>query len=142
MPPAKKPATRRAPTTPAEMSAATRRRVEQAAKRLEKSIDETQSALAALGQDLGSGGRTQYKHLEKAAKSMRRDAEKTNKQLRKDLEALAAAVTKPGAAKTSTTRKRSPARKTTASRTASTRRKTTASRKPAASGSRSARRTS
>src|ERR1700730_1710127 len=120
MPPAKKPARRPAARNPSEMSAATRRRVEQAAKRLEKSIEEKQGALTTLSQDLGKGGRTQYKHLERAAKAMRRDAEKTNRQLRKDLEALAATVTKPGAEKAATP-KRTTARKTTGTRTAPTR---------------------
>jgi hypothetical protein len=130
MPPVKKAAVRKA-ASPAEMSAATRRQLEQAAKRLEKSLDETQAALAALGQDVGQGGRVQYKHLEKAAKAMRRDAEKTNKQLRKDLEALAAAVTKPGAAKPAATRKPATARKATPARKPATRRTTASTRRTA-----------
>jgi hypothetical protein len=129
MPPVKKPAVRKA-ANPSEMSAATRRQLEQAAKRLEKSLEEAQAALSALGQDVGQGGRVQYKHLEKAAKAMRRDAEKTNKQLRKDLEALAAAVTKPGAAKPAA-RKPAAARKATAARKPAAARKATAARKPA-----------
>jgi predicted amino acid dehydrogenase len=74
-------------------SAATRRQLEQATKRLDKALDDAGAALQALGQDLGHGAQRAYKDLDKALKVLRRDAQKTNRALLKDLEKLAKAVT-------------------------------------------------
>src|ERR1700737_1378594 len=104
MPPVKTPAIRKAASR-TEMSAATRRQLERAAKRLEKSLEESQAALQALGQDLGHGGRAQYKLLGEAARDMRQEATKPHKQLMKDLEKLAAAVSTVAAKKPAATRK-------------------------------------
>jgi uncharacterized membrane protein YccC len=101
MPPAKKPAARAprrasdgaAPTTPA----VTRKQVEDATARFERSLEEASDALRALAQDLGKGAQLAYKDVAKALRALRRDAQKTNRTLLKDLEKLADAVT-PGKA--------------------------------------------
>jgi hypothetical protein len=98
MPPAKKPAARRASrtsTTTPSMTAATRSQLTRAAKRLEKSLDQANDALKALGQDVGHGGQRSYKDISTALSALRRDARKTNRALLNDLSKLRAAVT-PG----------------------------------------------
>jgi hypothetical protein len=96
MPPAKKAAARgasRGSSKAGYMTAATRLQLERAAKRLEKSLDEANDALKALGRDVGHGGHRSYKDLSTALTALRRDAKKTNRALIDDLRKLRAAVT-------------------------------------------------
>jgi hypothetical protein len=137
MPPAKKPAARRATRTaaaPSPTSPITRKEVEQAAARFDKALDEANDALLALGQDMSKGARSAYKEIAKALRSLRRDAQKTNRSLLKDLEKLRASVT-PGKAPSRSTSKgtaaKAPARtaaKTAAKAPARTATKTTATK--------------
>jgi hypothetical protein len=95
MPQAKKPATRRtsrASKAKPSMTAASRSQLKQAAKRLEKSLDQANDALKALGKDVGHGGHRSYKDISTALSALRRDARKTNRALLDDLGKLRAAV--------------------------------------------------
>jgi hypothetical protein len=106
---------------PAAMSASTRRQLERAVVRLEKSLSEAGDALQALGRDASTGARVAYRDLGKSLKVLQRDAQKTNRALVKDLEQLGAAVSpaKPPARTPRTakapTRAATPAAKTTRS---------------------------
>jgi hypothetical protein len=60
------------------MSASTRRQLERAVARLERSLSEAGDALQALGRDAGKGAQTTYKDLGKSLKVLQRDALKTN----------------------------------------------------------------
>jgi hypothetical protein len=96
MPPAKKPAARsasRGSSKAGSMTAATRLQLERAAKRLEKSLDQANDALKALGRDVGHGGHQSYKDISAALSVLRRDAQKTNRALIADLGKLRSAVT-------------------------------------------------
>lgn len=136
MPPAKKPAARRATRTaaaPSPTSPITRKEVEQAAARFDKALDEANDALLALGQDMGKGARSAYKEIAKALRSLRRDAQKTNRSLLKDLEKLRDSVT-PAKSSAHTAGKgttaKAPAR-AAAKRTATAGASRTAAKKPA-----------
>jgi hypothetical protein len=83
---------RRGARTQTEMSASTRRQLERAITRLERSLSEAGDALQALGLDAGTGVRVTYRDLGKSLKVLQRDALKTNRTLVKDLEQLRAAV--------------------------------------------------
>jgi hypothetical protein len=123
MPAARKPASRTT-TAPKRSTAA-----EPAAlKRLNKSLDDSQKALAALRKDLGKdvseGARDLYDDLGKFIKDARRDSGKLGTALRKDLEALQkrlAASGKPAARTRSTARRSTSAKRTTGGRTAAKR---------------------
>ena len=125
MPPPKKPASRRrgaARKRPAAKEPA-------AIKRLNKSLDGAQDALASLGKevskDLGAGGRDLYKNIQRFVKDARRDSGKLSRALGRDIEQLqkrlaSSSQTKPPS-RTGTRRKaagRSTAKRTT-SRSAS-----------------------
>jgi len=86
---------------------------ERTIKRFEKSLDEAQAAIRALGKDVGKGGRDLYRDIETLLKSAKRDAGKANRAALKDLGKLGAAVTpatarraRPTARKTSTKQSR------------------------------------
>jgi hypothetical protein len=111
MPPAKKTATRRraaARKSPARKEPA-------AVRRLNKSLDGAQEALAALrkdvSRDVSTGARGLYRDVEKFVKSARRDSRKLSTALQRDL-AQAQKRLASGA------RSRTPARKTTTRKTA------------------------
>jgi hypothetical protein len=113
-PVAKKPAARRsgsAPATTETISVATRRQVERAATRLEKSLEEAQEALKAIRKDLGKGADRAYKDLTDAVGTLRRDAQRTNKLVAKELDRLRSAVT-PARARTAAKPRASSARST------------------------------
>jgi phosphoenolpyruvate-protein kinase (PTS system EI component) len=96
MPPAKKPAARRAsrlPAVPTPTSPITRKEVEEAAARFDKALEEATHALQAIRDDLGKGAKSAYKDIANALKALRRDAQKTNKSLLKDIDKLRASVT-------------------------------------------------
>ena len=101
MPPVKKAAARGASrgsskagsSKAGSMTAATRLQLERAAKRLEKSLDQANDALKALGRDVGHGGHRSYKDISAALSTLRRDAQKTNRALIADLSKLRSAVT-------------------------------------------------
>ena len=122
MPAARKPASRT--TAPKRSTAA-----EPAAlKRLNKSLDDSQKALAALRKDLGKdvskGARDLCDDLGKFIKDARRHSGKLGTALRKDLEALQkrlAASGKPAASTRSTARRSTSAKRTTGGRTAAKR---------------------
>lgn len=103
------------PNASAGLTPATRRSLERAAKRLEKSLGEAGDALTALGKDASKGARLAYKDLAKTVKALQRQAVATNKLLAKDLEQLVAAVTpsRPTAKRT-TAAKRTSARSSSA----------------------------
>jgi hypothetical protein len=91
MPPAKKPAARRASRTSAKPSPTgpiTRKEVEEASARFEKALEEANQALAAMREDLGKGARGAYKEVAASLKTLRRDAQKTSRGLIKDMERL------------------------------------------------------
>jgi ABC-type transporter Mla subunit MlaD len=136
MPPAKKPASRKtaarkpaargtatASSTVENISAATRRQFENAAKRLEKALDDAQDALKSLRKDLGHGADRAYTDLSGGISNVRRDLQKTNRLLSKDLARLRTAVT-PSRAKTASKPRATSTRKRTASSTSRTRSKT------------------
>jgi len=148
MPPAKKPAARasaskratpaRKRATPAKrtassratsngggsMTAATRRQLEAAIKRLEKALDDASAALQSLAKD--HGGSRAYRDLGTTLKALQREAQKHNKALAKDLSKVGSSVasratraTTSARKATSSTRKSpSSARKTTTRRAA------------------------
>jgi hypothetical protein len=142
MPPAKKPATRRTTrstrTNSSSSSPISRRDVEKATAQFEKALEEASNALQSLGQDLGKGAVSAYKEVERALRTLRRDAQKTNKTLLKDLDKLMAAVPaavssragsrSSGSSSRRTTASKSGARKTSASKSKSTASKSTASK--------------
>ena len=144
MPPAKKPAARKSASkraTPAKrataakratptrrtatsngaagsMTAATRRQLETAVKRLEKALDDASSALQSLAKDAGHGGSRAYKELGTTLKALQREAQKHNKALAKDLGNVRASVATRATRATSTRKTTSSARKTTTRRAA------------------------
>ena len=103
------------------LTPATRRRLELAAKRLEKSLGEAGDALTALGKDASKGAKLGYKELAKGLKAMQREVAKTNKLLEKDFEQLVAAVTpsRPAAKRTTAAKRTSAAKRTPARSAAS-----------------------
>src|SRR5581483_452858 len=123
MPAAKKPATRRSTRSRASASSSSpisRKEVEKATAQFEKALEQASTALQTLGQDLGKSAVGAYREVEKALRTLRRDAQRTNKSLLKDLDKLAAAMPGPVGRSTSrsTTSRRtaskSPARRTAA----------------------------
>ena len=85
MPPAKKPASRRRGAARKRPTA----KDQAALKRLNKSLDTAQDALASLGKDvskdLGAGGRDLYKNLQRFVKDARRDSGKLSRALERDI---------------------------------------------------------
>ena len=115
MPPAKKPASRRR-STPRKRPAA---KDEAAIKRLNKSLDAAQDALASLGKDVSKGARDLYDDLGKFIKDARRNSGKLGTALRKDLEALQKRLAesgKPAARTRATARGSTRAKRTTGGR--------------------------
>jgi hypothetical protein len=119
MPAAKKTATRATRKAPARKEPA-------AIRRLNKSLDGAQEALAALrkdvGRDVGAGARGLYKDVQKFVKDARRDSRKLGTALQRDLaqaQKRIAASGRAGGARKTTARKTT-ARKTTRRTTART----------------------
>ncbi len=112
MPPAKKPATRRASTRSSSSSTKkiSRREVERATARFDKALEDASKALQSLGSDFGKGAKGAYREVDKALKALRRDASKANKTMLKDLEKIVAAATPTR--RTSSTAAKAPARST------------------------------
>jgi hypothetical protein len=121
MPPAKKSASRRRGTAPKRPTA----KDQAAIKRLNKSLDAAQDALASLGKnvskDLGAGGRDLYKNLQRFVKDARRDSGKLSKALERDIERLQKSLARSTQTKTPsrTSTRRKPARRSSAKRTTS-----------------------
>lgn len=116
MPPVKKTASRRASPAgkrpPAKEPAAI--------KRLNKSLDNAQDALAALRKDVtkdvGAGARGLYKDLEKFVRDARRDTGKLSRALQRDIEQLQKRLARSSQAKTPSragTRRKTSGRSTT-----------------------------
>ena len=135
MPPAKKAAPRRR----AAARKAPARKEPAAVRRLNKSLDGAQDALAALrkdvGRDVSAGARGLYKDVEKFVKGARRDSRKLGSALQRDL-------TQAQKRLAAGTRSKAPARKAPARRTAARKapaRRTAARKAPARSAGRSRR---
>jgi hypothetical protein len=96
MPPARKPAARgssRSTASPSPTRPITRKEVEAATARFEKALDEAGHALQAMGADLGKGGKSAYREIERSLKTLRTQTTRTNRSLLKDFDKLRAAVT-------------------------------------------------
>jgi DNA end-binding protein Ku len=115
-----------------------------ALRRLNKSLDSAQEALAALrkevGTDVGAGARDLHRNLQKFVKDARRDSGRLGSALQRDIEKLQKRLTSSSSTRASTraggrkasarsTARRSTARRSTARR--STAKKTTARRRSA-----------
>lgn len=124
-----------------------------ALKRLNKSLESAQDALAALskevGKDVGAGARDLHKNLNRFVKDARRDSGKLGTAIQRDIEKLQkrisgattgrASAKKRSTAKRSTAKKRPAAKRSTAKRPAAKRstKRPAARRSSARSGSRS-----
>jgi hypothetical protein len=132
MPPAKKSASRKGTRRTASKEPA-------ALRRLNKSLDSAQDALAALsrevGKDVSGGARDLHKNLQKFIKEARRDSGKLSRALQRDIERLQKrlASSSSGRASTRSAGRKAPGRSTAKKATA---RRTTAKRR-SGSGSRS-----
>src|SRR5205085_2256925 len=103
--------TRRTSSARTSTPASVRRQAERTIKRLDKSLDEAQTALRALGKDLGKSGKEAYKDVEGLMRNLRRDAGKANRRAIQDLDKLQKALRQSPTTRRSTSR--STGRKTT-----------------------------
>ena len=144
MPPAKKPAARRGARSklPSPTAPISRQEVEAATKRFEQALEEAQSLLVQLRQDLGRNARTAYKDVADALRRLRTDARSTNRNVVKDVEKFASSLARAAGASSGAKAAKPAARKPAAAkRGTTTARARTASTRGAAAKSAAAKTT-
>ncbi len=92
MPPAKKPTAAKPASRVGAASAASRREMERAIKRFEKSIEDANGALQSLASGASKDAKGGYRELSKSLTAVRRDAQKHNANLIKEFDKVKGAV--------------------------------------------------